>query len=311
MQFLTKTKFLNKKAWLCLGLFLLSAPVIVTPAYAQSDVHDRLERLENELNTLNRAVYRGGATAGSGGAGLTPQAQAATEVRIQQMETELRDLRGTLEKQNHDIKQMERKLDRALNDMQMRVQDLEGDAKTSSAAPAIKPPAAAGAPVTSSYENGTVQTFSWGTGAASAPTPLASGDQPQPSNVGAASAYEAAFSYLKGNQYDRAAEGFDVFIEKYPNHPLVPNAKYWLGETYYVRGQYADASRIFAEGYKQYPSGTKAPDNLLKLGMSLAGMGSQKDACVAFKQLQKDYKVGATSVLRRAEQEMKRIGCGA
>jgi len=76
-----------------------------------------------------------------------------------------------------------------------------------------------------------------------------------------------------------------------------------------VRGDFQRAARIFAEGYQQYPDSAKTPDNLLKLGLSLSSIGNDKDACIAFNQLKKDFSSGSGPVLRRAEQEIERLGC--
>ncbi|MCD8562529.1 MAG: tol-pal system protein YbgF [Alphaproteobacteria bacterium] len=125
----------------------------------------------------------------------------------------------------------------------------------------------------------------------------------------AAMAYENAFSLLKAGNYDAAEKAFEGFLQKNPDHVLAGNAKYWLGETYYARANYEKAARVFAEAYQKYPDGSKAADNLLKLGMSLAATGNNTDACTAFRQLEKNYKTGSEPVLRRAQQEMSKLGC--
>lgn len=129
------------------------------------------------------------------------------------------------------------------------------------------------------------------------------------SGGGEAAEYEQAYGYIKSNNYDEAERAFEAFIDKYPNSSYMTNAKYWYGETFYVRGQYDKSARIFAESYQANPKGAKAAGNLLKLGMSLAGLGKKDDACVAFKQLKKDYASSAVPVLKRADTEMKKIGC--
>ena len=122
-------------------------------------------------------------------------------------------------------------------------------------------------------------------------------------------AYETAFTMLRNQDYDGAQMAFDSFIKANPGHALIPNAMYWLGETYYVRNDFEKAVHIFAESYQKYPKGTKAPDNLLKLALSLNGMGKTADACVALAQLKKEYPAGAAPVLTRADQESAKLGC--
>ena len=70
-----------------------------------------------------------------------------------------------------------------------------------------------------------------------------------------------------------------VWSAPIPNDPLAGNAQYWIGETYYVRGQYKNAADAFLKGYKKYKSSEKAPDTLLRLGMALAELGQKDAAC--------------------------------
>ena len=101
--------------------------------------------------------------------------------------------------------------------------------------------------------------------------------------------YNTAFGLLKQADYPAAEEALRTFVQQHPNDPLAGNAQYWLGETYFARGKYADAASAFAEGYKRYPKGPKAADDLLKLGMSLGRANQKQNACVALIQLDHDF----------------------
>lgn len=303
-----------RKAWLLLGLFaMVGTASFSSDAFAQSsrDISNRLSRIENEIETLNRAVYRGEAPPPSA-LSADPAASAAAEVRLQQLEIELRDIRGALEEQNYKLRQVNDDMQRAISDMELRLNELEGG-RTNSAN-------AGGAPYTSSNSTmktvqpsqpvgtGAQDSFTWNSNAgqsSAVDTTQTLGGQ----NNDAAALYENSFSLLKNSNYEAAGQGFETFITKYPSHQLVGNAKYWLGETYYVRGKYEPAARIFAEGYQQFPQGTKAADNLLKLGMSLGALGSTNDACVALAQLKKEFSSGSSPVIRRADQEIARLNC--
>ena len=303
---------------------MLCTLLIGTPANAQNgrDIANRLSRLENEIQTLSRAIYKGETPPPGSLSGGDASLQAGAEVRLQQLESELRELRGQLEQQSFEIRQIKEQLDRALGDMELRLNDIEG--KGASVAPAQ--PRYTASPSTETYSGNTQyqdtppasDDFQWSSGDRGTPanttgqlgtlsTP-ATGGAPVGGDAAAAQ-YESAFSLLKNNQHDAAEKEFQAFIDANPDHVLVGNAKYWLGETFYVRGQFEKAARLFAEGYQKNPRGPKAADNLLKLGMSLAGMGNKTDACVALLQLQKDFPSGSAPVLRRAQQEMTRLGC--
>ena len=122
--------------------------------------------------------------------------------------------------------------------------------------------------------------------------------------------YEHAFGLLRQADYQKAERALQAFLDAHPDHQLAGNAKYWLGETYYVRGNYDQAAVTFAEGFQNYAESQKAPDNLLKLGMSLAQIDRTEDACGIFGELLSRYPDAANNILQRAKREQQRLGCG-
>jgi tol-pal system protein YbgF len=121
--------------------------------------------------------------------------------------------------------------------------------------------------------------------------------------------YKHAFHYLRKREFKNAEIALQEFIDAHPNDPLAGNAMYWLGESYYTRGLFGKAAETFVSGYEKYSKSSKTPDNLLKLGFSLVRLKRSEDACVAFAQLLKEFPRIALSTKRRATIESKRIGC--
>ena len=121
--------------------------------------------------------------------------------------------------------------------------------------------------------------------------------------------YDHAFGLLSKTQYQAAADAFTTFLEQHADHELAGNAKYWLGESYYVQGQYTEAAVTFAEGFQDYPNSVKAPDNLLKLGKSLAALGQNEDACGTYAELLRRYQSATPAILKQAKTEQKRLSC--
>lgn len=344
---LRATRKANTKAQIFLGLlvfgFVFGGSVVMAgSAQAQStrDLENRINRLENEIETMGRSVYKGEAPPPGGFSG--GGSNADTEVRIQGFEAEIRTLTGKIEEQDFQIRQLREQLDKLNADLDVRFNQGGSTGGTYTA------PSSGGSFTNNPIRNGSMNQdggmqyqdrtqeltpepgmppqpapsgssdYQWNSGSAAGSTtsgqlgtltesdsgaPVASAGDP------AAIQYENAFAALKGAQYDQAEREFSSFLSAYPNHALSANATYWLGETYYVRGQFEKAAKTFAEGYKKDPKGGKAADNLLKMGMSLSGMGKKTDACVALGQIEKEYSASAGPVLRRAEQEMTRLGC--
>ena len=121
--------------------------------------------------------------------------------------------------------------------------------------------------------------------------------------------YQFAFGLMSQARYDDAEAALKEFIAKHGDDPLAANARYWLGETYYVRKSFMDAAQAFFQAYKSTPEGGKAADSLLKLGMSMASLEKTEEACATFGKLRKEFidlKPGIEKTLNR---ETKRLKC--
>ncbi|NCY25355.1 MAG: tol-pal system protein YbgF [Alphaproteobacteria bacterium] len=121
--------------------------------------------------------------------------------------------------------------------------------------------------------------------------------------------YNYAFRLLNQTQYEQSAEAFRTFTEQYPKDPLVGNAYYWEGETFYIRRDYVAAADLFRQGFEVMPEGPKAADNLYKLALSLNALDRKPEACVVLQQVISRFKKSATNVVAKAEQELKKGNC--
>jgi len=121
--------------------------------------------------------------------------------------------------------------------------------------------------------------------------------------------YEQAYGYLLQKDYRSAETGFEDFLRRHPNHQLAGNAQYWLGEAFYVRGQYRAAAGAFLKGYQTYTRSPKAPETLMKLAMSLQRLGQKDAACSSFSELATKYPNPPAHVRSMAQAERQRSGC--
>lgn len=370
--------------WICaVSAFALIG--VSDGARAQSqNLVDRVERLQKELITLQRHVYGGGGQAGGAVEATEGGAKplgARVELRMSQLETQVRALTGNVEQIGFQINQLNQRLDKLVADVDRRLQQLEqggaplaeggaapagataqtgqlGQTAPSSQAtqsaqatastatagqtqPATQqgtqqqifdtgpkvlgtvraadvealrnaPTQQAGAPQAGTAQSGSAQPAATQTGTAQVATSGTGTTATQSAALAGASSkeqYDYAFGLLSQANYAEAEQALVVFLDKYPRDPLAGNAKYWLGETHYVRGQFRDAAITFAEGYQQYPNSPKAPDNLLKLGKSLAALGQTADACGTYAELLKRYPNAPAAVLQQAGVEQNRLSC--
>ena len=120
--------------------------------------------------------------------------------------------------------------------------------------------------------------------------------------------YEKSYESLLRRQFVPAEDGFRAFLDNYRDHSLAGNAQYWLGETYYVQGEYKLAAQSFLTGFKEFPKSRKAPDSLLKLGLALDRLGQRDQACAAFAAVGEKFPKAADAK-KRSMVEQKRAGC--
>ena len=255
------------------------------------------------------------------------------ETRLTAQEEQVRALNGRLEQIEFSMRRIEQTLQRMQSDTDSRLTKLES-AQTAAAAsvtapvaqpavPAAVPPVAtqqtpaptqpvAAAPVDA---NGTLGALKMQggkvTGGINKPqaTPLPA--TPPDYGLTPQEQYERAFNFLRQASYPEAEQAFKGFIDKNPKDKLIDNAKYWYGETLYVRARFDEAAVAFADAYQQNPQGGKAPDSLLKLGMSLGALNKVADACVTLTELRTKYPNAAPTIKSRAEDERSRLKCPA
>ncbi len=308
----------------CCGLLcLMAGGALAQQSEDLRPLLDRLDRLERDMNLLQRQVYRGGAAGAPTAPSPDGQSALNYEVRISQLEDQVRTITGQIEELNYNLDQVKRRLETVASDVDQRLSALEhpGGAVAAAGAPppqgqpprplAGRPPPGAGNPAQAPSQSGVLGQLPVAGGQAAA-APAAAGAAGAAATLPAGTAqeqYNYAFGLLRQANYPAAEQALRSFIQRYPKDPLAGNAQYWLGETYYVRGDYNNAAAVFAEGYEKYPKGGKAADNLLKLGMALGQLGRKADACRAFARLDRDFPTAPATVKDRAGDEKKRLGC--
>jgi tol-pal system protein YbgF len=309
---------------------LIFAVLAADAAAAQSPTEtrallNRIEQLENQMQGLNDEVYRGGRAAPRAATGsrssppaMTGNVAADLEVRLQQMEEQMRAINGRIEEQGFQIRQVREDTQKILSDVQLRLQELEArtggataGAAASAATGATLPPARSASPMlpppsapatTSGTLGSMTETEMRTAGVPNAPAaaPIVMGEQ---------ESYDAAYRQLSNRDFANAEAGFKDFLQRFPQSPRAGNAAYWLGETYYVRQDMEQAAVAFAQAYQQFPQSDKAPDSLLKMGMSLGALGRTQEACVTYGELLKRFPQAPQTIRGRAERESQTLRC--
>ena len=121
--------------------------------------------------------------------------------------------------------------------------------------------------------------------------------------------YNFGYTKLLNGDYAGAEANLRKFVQSYPNHQLAPNGRYWLAETFYARGQFADAVEEFSVSYKSFPASSKVPDSLLKLGPSLARLEEHDAACATLAEVFNRFPDASRSIHIAARDEQARSKC--
>ena len=218
-------------------------------------------------------------------------------LQIQELQDEVRMLRGQLEEQAHLIDSLKSRQRDQYLDLDQRISELSSVRSATIAAPATSYiPPAEDVPEIRSGEREASSVTSLATPQTSARTAAANPESEQ-------QMYDKAFKALKELRYADAAEEFQAFMDTYPQSELADNAQYWLGESYYVTRNYEIALEAFQGLMDNYPQSLKVPDSLLKVGYTHYELKQWELARSALTQVQEQYP--NTTVARLAENRLR------
>ncbi|HEX8778350.1 MAG TPA: tol-pal system protein YbgF [Rhodanobacter sp.] len=270
---------------------IASAMLFVLPVFAQDSrlsLADRVSLLEQRAQNKD-------------------QSSAALVNQLQQMQTQLRDMQGQIEELQHQLQQLQDKSKDQYIDLDSRLGRLEAASKGAAPASGSSAP---GAPAAAAATGAAATAGSAASATPAARATPAKGGKPLSAadNAAAQAAYDAAFKTLRGGDYVGASREFRKFIEQYPDHPLTPNAFYWLGESYYVTTNYKVALEAFQHLLAQFPQSEKAPDALLKVGYCQLELKQAPAAKATLESVVSKYPSSKAASL--AKERLRRIQAG-
>ena len=182
--------------------------------------------------------------------------------RIQVLQQDLKDLRGTIEEQSYLIKRLERSQKEQYLDLDNRLVQLGGAD--------LESPAAQTEDKESSEEATTLLN-----------------EIPEFDNE--REAYQYAFDLMRNRQYQESLAGFEEIIVAFPNGQYTPNAFYWIGELYLAQGDNEKSRQSFIQVISLYPDHQKVPDAMYKLGVVYFALGDNQSALRYLGQVQQEY----------------------
>ena len=308
--------------------------IIVFSRNCYSDNHNLyevLELIQNDLKTLERAVYSDSFSLNNETTSNTSEFNQNSEevltrhlLKLSDIENQFQILTNKFEEINFKLDKLSSRLSKVQADNQLRFQQLEErsfsnvDSETQQLSSVSKKKILPGSSQPQdlgsiSYKDNettslTQKTQSIDTNASIVTETFQAEEKILP-DVEPNKQYEFSTNLLKVGDYNTAERAFREFVLSNPEHDLAGNAQYWYAETFRIRQLYTDAASAYLEGYQKYPKSEKAPINLLKLGVSLVQMGEKDQGCLMITGVQKQYPKANQSVLQKAKYEEKKFEC--
>lgn len=282
------------------------AAIASTPSFAQSSeegaARSATDRLEQRVRRLENV--------------LDSDQLVRLMRRIEALNEEIRELRGSIETQGHRLEEMRERqrnlygdLDRRLRELEVAGRQREQSQRSSEQETVSEAEQAAEAGAgASAGESGDSPAQADGemSGAERANATEGGGEAEGAADEQAQrEAYNAAFELLKDGRYEAAAEEFRSFLDQYPEGPYSDNAQYWLGESYYVMRDFEDALTAFRQTAERYRDSAKVPDARLKTGYTLHELGRHDEARSVLEEVMSAH--SGSTVARLAEERLLRL----
>jgi tol-pal system protein YbgF len=201
---------------------------------------------------------------------VTPVATLGT--RLDQMSSDFRTLQQAVSD-----------LTAQMSKLQVQLSDLNNAVKAMSAPPALPPPPAGASDTT---------------GAAGSP-PMAASDL-----------YSNARRDDDAGKYDLALQEYSDYLKWYGATAFAPNAQFYIAHLHYVQGDYNRAADEFDMVLEKYPDNNKTADALYLKGMALVKLQRRTDGAAEFRELIKRFPNDDNSKKACTELRTMGLSCG-
>ena len=272
----------------------------------------RLDRLEKQVQQMQRQVFPKGRPADTAGFSDDPAASQSSvlslDQRLDALEKQMADLVRASEENGNRLRNLETGVGQLKTDQDQRISALEQKMAQAATAPPVQapepvPPAAtlpgkskAGTPRTQpSRKTAEMQPPAEGGPAVET---AAAGDPGE-------DAYSQGFHEWEAGQYDQAISTLKAFTAAYPKHRRISYANNLIGRALLDKGDARAAATALLANYRTNPGGERAPDSLYYLGQALMKLGQPGQACKAYAEMDAVYGAKIRPDLRKLETDGK------
>ena len=274
----------------------------------------RIDRLERQVQQVQRQLFPKGRPADTAGFSDDPAATQSSVVTLDQrldaLEKQMADLVRMSEENGNRLRGVETGLSQLKADEDQRISAIEQKMSQTilqppAPAPAAEAPMPSGVPAKSRPGQKPVPPKN-----TAEAQPLAEGG---PEVAGASvpatdpgeDAYTQGFRLWEAGQYDQAISSLKSFTAAYPRHRRVSFANNLIGRALLDKGDPRAAAQALLTNYRSNPGGERAQDSLYYLGQALMKLGQPGQACKAYAELDAVYGAKVRPDLKKLETDGK------
>lgn len=286
-----------------LALLLIPA----SGAYGQrqpASPEQRIDRLERQIEQMQRQVFPKGRPADTAGfAGDPAASQSAVtslDQRLDALERQMSDILRLSEENGHMLRTVQSSVAKAKDDSDERLRAIERRLAQGIATVPSQTADSADPPVATAGKPKPV------------PVLVRKPDSDEAATVAAADgddageiAYTEGFKAWQAGRYDEAITSLRAFVSAYPKHRRASFARNLIGRSLLDKGEPGPAAQALLANYRGDPKGERAPDSLLYLGQSLIKLGQPAQACKAYSELDAVYGSKIRPELKQLEDNAK------
>ena len=269
----------------------------------------RIQRLERQVDEMQRRVFPKGRPADTAGYSDDPAATQSSVITLNQrldaLERQMTDLLRQSEENNNHLRSLETGIGQLKTDQEQRIQALEQRMTAAESAPAAAAPTGeSSAATTPPPKLKSSSTPPKATASASVPSTPESDASASATDPGE-DAYSEGFHLWEAGKYDEAISTLKSFVAAYPKHKRVSYANNLIGRALLDKGDARGAAQALLANYRNDPGGERAPDSLYYLGQALTKLGQPTQACKAYAELDAVYGAKVRPDLKKLETDAK------
>lgn len=256
----------------------------------------RLQRLERQLNQVQRRVFPKGQPADTAGFSDEPAATqssvATLNQRLDALERQMSDILRQSEENGHRLQTLQSDLSRLRSDQEQRIATIEQRMNEAAAAAAAAVPTVidtAPGPKPATTKPPTTKPPAGASRGEATPAISVSTVGGAPAADPGEDAYTEGFKLWEAGQFDAAITSLRAFTSAYPKHRRASYANNLVGRALLEKGQAQAAAQALLANYRNNPKGERAADSLYYLGQALMQLGQPGQACKAYDELEAVY----------------------